>query len=334
MNRFRYGLRPAIALAATMLALTACGGGGTAQMRSQSGEGAPAVARDAAQDQGFAESAASGGGAEKSGSAATGAPAEQVDPVPQDRQIVYTAELTVRVKDVAAASERARGLVDASGGYLATERSGSSNGDQGSANLVFKIPPSAYPGVLARLGKELGVREAVQQNTKDVTEQVADVDSRVRSAKASLDSLRALLKRANKIGEVLEIEREISSRETELEALQARQRSLAARTSMATLTLNLVGPEVVVPEPEDESSGFLGGLRTGWRSFVEALKIGLTVLGVLLPWTIAAGLVWLVVAFVLRRTRRNRPDRPTPPPAPREEEPESRKEEPEPREEP
>lgn len=316
MNRFRYGLRPAIALAAAVLALTACAGGESAQMDSTSGEAAPAAPQAVSADQAGADSAASGGRAERSRTAATGAPAEQVNPVPQDRQIVYTAELTVRVKDVAAASDRARALVDTAGGYLATERSDSSGGDQGSANLVFKIPPSAYPGVLNRLGKELGVRESVQQNTEDVTEKVADVDSRVRSAKASLDSLRALLKRADKIGEVLEIEREVSSRETELEALQARQRSLAARTSMATLTLNLVGPEVVVPEPEEESPGFLGGLRTGWRSFVEALKIGLTVLGVLLPWTIAAGLIWLVVVFVLRRTRRSRP---APPPAPREE---------------
>ena len=149
----------------------------------------------------------------------------------------------------------------------------------------------------------------MQQNTEDVTEQVADVESRLKSAKAALDSLRTLLKRADTIGQVLEVEREVSNRESELESLQARQKSLASQTSMATLTLNLVGPATVIPEVEEEPSGFLGGLKTGWSGFVTAVKIALTLLGVLLPWLLVIVPVWLLVAFVLRRNRRNAPPR-------------------------
>ncbi|MFF5211470.1 DUF4349 domain-containing protein [Streptosporangium sp. NPDC000396] len=307
MSRFRYGLRLAAPLAGLALVVSACGGSASVESAS-----APALAPAAPADAGggaqadYQQEADAGKRAPASDSQGKPAQAEQVKLVPQDRAIIYTAEMTVRAKDVAAASDKARQIVTTAGGHLATEKSDAFSRGEGSASLVFKIPPQAYPGVLDRLGKDLGTRESLQQNTEDVTEQVADVESRVRSAQATLDSLRTLLKKADTIGEVLEVEREISGRESELEALQARQKSLASRTSLATLTLNLIGPAVVVPEIEEEPSGFLGGLRSGWKAFVTAVKIGLTVLGVLLPWLVAAGLLWLLVAFLLRlRRRRN-----------------------------
>ncbi|MEV0420569.1 DUF4349 domain-containing protein [Streptosporangium canum] len=298
MSRFRYGRRLAVPLAGLALLVSACGGtGGFATSDS-----APAPAADM-------RTKSQAGGADAGESAARPekprARTEQVKVVPQDRAIIYTAEMTVRAKDVTGAADRARQIVTAAGGHLAMEKSDAYSGGEGSAMLVFKIPPGGYPGVLERLGKELGTRESLQQNTEDVTEQVADVESRLRSAKSALDSLRALLKKADTIGEVLDVEREISGRESDLEALQARQKSLASQTSLATLTLNLVGPATVIPEEEDEPSGFLGGLRSGWEGFVTALKIGLTVLGVLLPWLIVIVPLWLLVAFLLRRSRRN-----------------------------
>ncbi|MGJ6963065.1 DUF4349 domain-containing protein [Streptosporangium sp. G11] len=306
MSRFRYGPRLAAPLVGLALLVSACGGG--AEMQSTSGGAAPAADSGVRANMGAPESAPQEA-SDRDASQKTA----QVKVVPQDRAIIYTAEMTVRAKDVTAAADKARQIVTTAGGYLAMERSDARSGGEGSATLVFKIPPGNYPGTLDRLGKDLGKRESLQQNTEDVTEQVADVESRLKSAKAALDSLRTLLKRANTIGEVLEVEREVSNRESELESLQARQKTLASQTSVATLTLNLVGPATVVQEEEDEPAGFFGGLRTGWGAFVAAVKIGLTLLGVLLPWLVLIGLVWFAVAFLLRLRRGGQGDRPLAP---------------------
>lgn len=295
MSRFRYGSRLAVTLAGMVLLTSACGGG----MATIQSAPAPAADRNMTAEGGSDTSARV---PRPQKSAAAGQAGQQVKLVPQDRAIVYTAEMTVRAKDVTAAADRARQIVTTAGGYLSMEKSDAYSGGEGSAHLVFKLPPQGYPGILGRLGKELGTRESLQQNTEDVTEQVADVESRLRSATSALDSLRTLLKKADTIGEVLDVEREISGREADLESLQARQKTLTSQTSMATLTLNLVGPATVVAEPDDEPSGFLGGLRSGWNGFVTAVKIGLTVLGVLLPWMIVIVPLWLVV-LRLRRTR-------------------------------
>ena len=65
--------------------------------------------------------------------------------VPQDRAIIYTAEMTVRAKNVTTAADKARQIVTTAGGYLAMEKSDAYSGGEGSATLVFKVPPGAYP---------------------------------------------------------------------------------------------------------------------------------------------------------------------------------------------
>ncbi|GLW07707.1 lipoprotein [Microtetraspora sp. NBRC 13810] len=314
-NTPRHGLRLAAALSAAVLFLTGCGGG--------SGESAdaPAAASDnvapvpqattgggigGAPDR-SRESDESGGSGGSGASGESGGPGESVEITRQDQAIIYVAELTVRAKDVSAASDRAKQIVTGGGGHLARENSAAGGGES-SALLVFRIPPASYPAVLGRLAKELGVRESLNQGTEDVTQAVADVESRVKSAQSALDSLRAVLKRANTIGEVLEVEREIGNRESELESLQARQRALAEQTAMATVTLRLIGPLAAPVEPEpEESPGFFDAMAAGWNALVATVRVVLVVVGALLPWLAVIVPLTLLVTVLVRRRRAKRP---------------------------
>ncbi|NUR93548.1 MAG: DUF4349 domain-containing protein [Nonomuraea sp.] len=296
MRRIRYGT--ALTITAGVLLLAGCGGGG-ATSQSFKGEAAPqATAAPAEADQ-----------ARQPGKSVT----ENVKVTPEQRQVIYTGEVAVRAKDVAAAIAKAKGIVTGAGGYLSKEDSSSASDSQATATLEFKIPPQRYPEVVTSLGRDLGRQLSVNQGTQDVTLQVADVDSRLKSAKRTLDSLRILLSKAKTIGEVLKVESEISGREADLESLQAQQKELARQVSMATLTLRLVGPVVTAPEPSSEPAGFLGGLKTGWNALVSFVKVLLTVLGVLLPWLVIAAPVVAVVVLLVRRAR-HRPAAPATPP--------------------
>lgn len=286
-------------VSAMLFAVAGCTGGTSAD---EAGAAAPAVrpgARSAVSD-----SAGGADGAERAEADSGGA--ERIEIAPEQREIIYIAEMTVRVEDVPSAAEKAKRIVAASDGYLSREESGSYGDGDGSAELTFKIPPAAYPRVIDRLSAELGVRESLRQSTEDVTEAIADVDSRVESAKAALKSLRSLLGKADTIGEVLQVEREINQRETELESLQARQKALAAQVAMATLTLRLVGSAATPPGPVEEPAGFLDGLAAGWSALADTGRVALLLLGALLPWLVViVPLAWLIVRSA-RRFRRGR----------------------------
>ncbi|NUW30978.1 DUF4349 domain-containing protein [Nonomuraea sp. SMC257] len=314
MRRFQYGTALSAACAALLLTgLTGCGGsGGAAGVSASRAESAPADVPAVAAD-GAAKASRGPEAQDGAGRTAGKNIASEVTVTAQERQVIYVARMTVRAKEVTAAVQKAKQVVTGAGGYLAKEQTNSSDGGDGTAELEFKIPPARYAEVLTSLGRDLGKQLSLNQGTEDVTMQVADVNSRLRSAQQALDSLRTLLKKANTIGQVLEVEREIAAREADLESLQAQQKELATQVSMATLTLSVVGPVTVVEPPSEDPPGFLGGLATGWKALVSFVKVALTVLGVLLPWLLLVAPVVALVVFLARRSGRRRA---TPPPPP------------------
>src|SRR6185312_3593766 len=137
------------------------------------------------------------------------------------QSIIYTANLTVRVKGgVTAAANQATTIVTAAGGYVAGEQEIIPPGKHGipQFDLILKIPVGRYGPALAQL-KALGTKISFSQHAQDVTEQVADVGSRVASAQAAIRQLRALLSKAGSVGALLSVQEEINSQESDLEAL-------------------------------------------------------------------------------------------------------------------
>lgn len=240
--------------------------------------------------------------------------------VEQGRSLIVTAATTVRAEDVSAATAAA---LDIARRYdalvVAQQTTADERGDDvavdATSTLVLRVQPADVDAVLGDLGK-LGSVVTVTRSVSDVTAEVADVDARVKNAEASLARIRTLLARAEDIGDVVALEAELSRRQADLEALQARQRALADQTALATVTVSLIGPRVVVVDP-DEDLGFLAGLRRGWEAFVDAVTVGLTALGVLLPFLAVLLVVLIPLAWWLRRQhRRSRPTPPAPGQAP------------------
>ena len=86
--------------------------------------------------------------------------------------------------------------------------------------MTFKIPVAAYATTLAALsGSGLGTQLSLTQQTQDVTQQVADVSSRVASDDAAIAQLRSLLSRAGSVGELLTVQNQIDSEESDLESM-------------------------------------------------------------------------------------------------------------------
>ncbi len=283
-----------IALSAALL-LAGCGGAGTGSSGSSASRGDAALPAPARPGQTGEDS--------QSGKAPPGR-AEQVRLAPA-QAIVYSADLTMRTGDVAGAATRAKQIVVASGGYVGDETSDDATGSHPSSNITFKIPSAKYQSVLDQLASSrIGTRTALRQEAEDKTDEVADVDSRVKSAKATLASFRKLLARANSVGEVISVEQEISGRESDLEALQARQKALSSQTAYATVTVRLEGTKAArAVSHHKRGSGFGGGVASGWDAFAALVTGVFMVVGWLLPFLGLALLVGLPSLWVWRRRR-------------------------------
>jgi hypothetical protein len=270
----------------------------------------------------------SSGGSAPAADSATGAPnaipkPQQTQPRAADgsgaaqpsleRAIIRTGSTTIEAADIRKARNQVSAIAHGNQGEIASENTSSDDdGKLDSAQLVVKVPTTAYDATMNALQQTVGKVKAIQQQSSDVTQQVVDVNSRIATQRAGLARMRTLLTKADTIGEVISVETELTRREADLEALLARQKSLAAQTEQATISVTLVRPGEAPPGPKPVERGFLHGLSTGWHAFADSTAVALTAVGASLPFAITAALIAVPVVWLVRRSRRT----PQPAPAP------------------
>jgi hypothetical protein len=223
------------------------------------------------------------------------------DPASVERQVVITGNVTITADEPLKASKEAVRIVEAAGGRVdgRTEYAASDT-DTGSAQLELRIPADKLTAVLDQL-EELGTADEVSLSTSDVTVQTQDLDARISALRASIERLNGLIAQATDIADLILLEGEISSRQGELESLEAQQRYLADQVSMSTISLYLRSD---AEAPATTPDSFWDGLAAGWGAFVGFWAGLLVVLGVLLPWIVTLGLITLLIVWILRRRAR------------------------------
>jgi hypothetical protein len=294
----------------SMAALAGCSGGSA----SSSAASAPALgAPDAHAANGAIASPAVAGAASAAsgsksaaGSAGAGQDASGARLAPAGQQLIYTAQLTVRARDVGDAVSRATSIATAAGGYVSAENASSdpAQPSQSLATVTLKIPVVVYSTTLSELsGNVLGSRLSLAQQTQDVTQQVADVSSRVASDEAAITQLRALLSRAGSVGDLLSVQNQIDSEESDLEAMQSQQNALNHETAYATVALTIVGPKAAVkPKPKPAPPpGLVNGLAGGWHALRVAVSWLLAIIGAVAPFAAVVAVAGVAALWVRRR---------------------------------
>ncbi|HEY3686319.1 MAG TPA: DUF4349 domain-containing protein [Streptosporangiaceae bacterium] len=243
--------------------------------------------------------------ADRNGAAANQPGGPPAKLLPENRAIVYTADMTVRAAKVDDAIARAKSIATGAGGYVADETTteATPNGGQAVSMLVLKVPVAKYQPTVDRIGRELGRRVSLHQTSEDKTTEVQDVDSRVTSAQTSLRRLRKIMDKATTVSDVMSVEREITSRESDLESLQAQAKALDRQTTYSTVDLRIVGPHAVVHRKTAAAPGFWDGLTAGWHALVAFLRVTVMVVGAVLPFAALAAVIAVPAWWFWRRRR-------------------------------
>ena len=116
-----------------------------------------------------------------------------------------------------------------------------------------------------------------------------------------------MLARAGSVSELLNVQDQINSQESDLEALQAQQRALVHATTFATVSLLLVSHHRPPVKKKEKQHGFIAGLAAGWRGLGRAMTWLLTVIGAVLPFALLVALAGGIGYIGWRRVLRHRP---------------------------
>ncbi|RSS80620.1 DUF4349 domain-containing protein [Streptomyces sp. WAC06614] len=308
-----YRDRTAVALAVVALsgalALTGCAAEGEGGAKSSADRAAVAPGAPQAQGEG-AKGAA--GSAPSAAAGASGAPGTPGAPAVVRPHVIRTATLALESPDAQKALAAARTAAEGAGGYVGDESTERAKDGTVTSTMTLRVPNERFDAVLAGLegGGKLRSRKVEAQ---DVTEKVTDVDSRVRSAQASVARVREMMEKASGLGDVVMLEGELSRRQADLEALLAQQTTLKDRTALGTITLRVSEPvPAAAGAGKKPDPGFTDALKGGLHVFVVLLKWLAVAAGAVLPFALAAG----VGAVAWRGYRRLRPRPSAPAPAP------------------
>ena len=220
--------------------------------------------------------------------------------------VIRTATLHIIAKDFSHVRSAVEAILDSTGGFA--DQLGLS-ADPGSARVLrgtLRVPGARLTDVLARL-RALGQVTQDQQNAQDVSDQLVDLEARLRNARATEQRLSDLLKnRTGKLTDVLEVEQEITRVRLEIERLDAEKTNTTRRVAYAAIDLTISEERKagLDPGPLPLLTQVRIAAADGLQNVVDTV-VGLTLFVLragpsLLLWGIAGLTAWLTVKRVRR----------------------------------
>ena len=257
------GLLMALSLAAS----PGCEGGGDDSEEGwgiDSGASIPApamVSKDSTSDEGFVAAMPAPTAAPVGAPTATPAPAARVadgsgnglkvqaSPQVQTRVIVHTAHMSLVVGDIAGSVDWIAGLARALGGWVVSSDRTSLHGGA----ISIRVPASSLEGALSQLEGMAVEVESRTVTSQDVTDQYVDYQSRLSSMEATEQRLLSFLNESTDVEDALEVHKELSSLQVQIEEIQGRLNFLeqTAAFSLIDVTLKLTAQEIAVDAGED-----------------------------------------------------------------------------------
>jgi len=219
------------------------------------------------------------------------------------RDLVLTANVSMRASDPWAVADSARSIAAGLGGdLLGLSQSGS--GETRSATLTIRVPATRFDDALSALKKLDGEVIASNVSARDVTDQLVDLQARITAAQAVEARYLQLLTAAKTVDELLRVESTLANTRTQIEQLQAQQKTLTNQVAYSTISLQVSSVPVIGTDPKpvwDPSKTFdraVAALSVLMRTAAD-LAIWLFVLG----WIPLLALAIALAATRLRATR-------------------------------
>ncbi|NMM50070.1 DUF4349 domain-containing protein [Marinigracilibium pacificum] len=165
-------------------------------------------------------------------------------------------------------------------------------------NVTIRVPADKYDSLFSQLLSSAGRLLRKQSNVEDVTERYYDLKTRLKNKKVLEGRYLEILKKTNKISEILEIESKLAELRSEIENLEGKFRYLSKQVNYSTIQLIFHQdlPYEYIPE---KNIGFgeklMASFGGGWKTFLSFT------LGVFRLWPFI--LIMVIMITLIRKYR-------------------------------
>ena len=227
-------------------------------------------------------------------------------PAQSDRKLIRTVSMDAETENYDTLITALEEKLTALGGYTESRQTGTYGSTRRWSSMTIRIPADNLSAFVTHVSKNANVL-STSEETKDVTLQYVDTESKITALETEQARLLELLAGAQNLSEILEIEARLSDVTYELERYASQKRSYDNQITYATVRLTV--EEVEVLTPVEEPSVF-DRIRTGFTSSLHGVSDGLVNLFVLLvagsPYLLVYGAVIGAILAISSRIRKRK----------------------------
>lgn len=150
------------------------------------------------------------------------------------RFVIKSASIKIEVANLNTAANEIINIVERESGFIDNTH----NYDQQTFTLTVKIPEAkleSFVDDVAAKGKLI----SKSFNSRDVTNEIIDIEARLKNLIALRERFRSILVKAEKVSEILEIEKELSRIQSEIDAIEGRRKSLQHQVALSKVDITI-----------------------------------------------------------------------------------------------
>lgn len=212
-------------------------------------------------------------------------------------QIAKTADLKLYVSDVDAAATKI--------GVLARRERGdifSSDISRATGNLEVRVPVGAFDATMTSLAR-VGIVREQSSSAEDLTGDITDSAAKLRNLRRTEGDILRIMDRSGTVGEVLNVENQLSDVRGQIEELEADLKSMQQRVAYSTITTELDAEPATAPVHPSVGAQ----LANQWQDAVAHLGAFTLAIVALIMWLVVFApyviVPALVVWFLARRRK-------------------------------
>lgn len=212
-----------------------------------------------------------------------------------ERKLIKEGAMSFQCEDVVKTKAEVDKIIKELGAYSSSEGQ-DSYGQNLNYHQTIRVPAEKFDALIQGLEKLAVKVESKDINTRDVTEEFIDLETRLKTKKELETRYLEILKQARSVEDVLSVEREIGNVRSEIESMEGRLNYIKNKVSFSTLNVNyyqLINPDFGF------GSKLIASLSNGWENLLSFL------IGIMNLWPfilLISGGTW----FFIRWRRRSK----------------------------
>lgn len=218
------------------------------------------------------------------------------------------------IKSAVAAIEVAKGtfeesmvkvakIAESMGGYVSnTESYSDTAGKLASGRIIIRVPGEKFNIAIDDI-KKAGELKSINISGQDVTQEYVDLESRLKNFEAQEKILLDLMNKSANVKDSIEVQRELSNVQGEMEVIKGRMNYLDNLVGFSTIDVTIAEPAVAPPV---EAGGFVNAVKRGVEGAVKVLN-GLAFFFIAIsPILVLAAIVLLIIWLSIRSRNKKR----------------------------